>query len=301
LRLLRTPEERFIGLPDYPFDPHYVTVEHDHDHELRMHYVDEGPRRAPAVLMMHGEPSWSYLYRHFIPPISRAGYRVLAPDLIGFGRSDKPASVEDYSYEQLVAWTRTWFDAVDPHKVTLVAHGWGGLIGLRIVAAASRRFTRVIAMNTGLPTGREHFPAAFFTWQQMAHNMPVLPVSHVVQGGCLTNLPPDVMAAYDAPFPSEEYKAGVRALPALVPTTPDAPSADENRQAWRLLRRWSKPFLTIFSDVDPITAGVDEQLQAVIPGAEGQPHTRLRHAGHFAQEDRVARLIKVICRFLRST
>lgn len=300
MRVLRTPDECFESLPDYPFEPRYVEIPNNSGPALRMHYVDEGPSSAPTVVMMHGEPTWSFLYRLIIPPLVRSGFRVLAPDLIGFGRSDKPAAIEDYSYERMVAWTSAWFEEVDPRRVSLIVHDWGGLIGLRIVSRGSRRFSRVVAMNTGLPTGTQTMSSEFRTWQMMAHNMPVLPVGQIVNGGCFVDLPAEVVAAYDAPFPDESYKAGARALPALVPTSPEHPSAAENRVAWRSLRRFNKPFLTAFSDLDPISSGTEEVFKTSIPGAADQPHTRLRHAGHFLPEDRTERLIKVLSRFLKS-
>ncbi|MDH5372766.1 MAG: alpha/beta fold hydrolase, partial [Acidimicrobiia bacterium] len=199
-----------------------------------------------------------------------------------------------------VEWMSSWFQLVDPKQVTLVLHDWGGLIGLRVVAAGSRRFVRIIAMNTGLPTGDQKMSPQFRTWQLMAHNMPVLPIGQVVNGGCFIDLHPDAIAAYDAPFPDESFKSGARALPALVPTDHDAPSAAENRVAWRSLRRFKKPFLTVFSDLDPITGGTEEAFKTSIPGAVGRPHTRLRNAGHFIAEDRTDRLIKIISRLIRS-
>ncbi|MDF1595485.1 MAG: haloalkane dehalogenase [Acidimicrobiia bacterium] len=300
MKVLRTPDKRFEMLPDFPFEPHYVEIPNEWGPAIRIHSIDEGPAGAPCVVLMHGEPTWSYLFRHLIPPIVRAGYRVLAPDLVGFGRSDKPASIDDYSYERMVEWTAAWFEAVNPRRVTLIVHDWGGLIGLRVVARGSRRFARVIAMNAGLPTGTQVMSSEFATWQLMAHNMPVLPVGQIVNGGCFVDLPQEVIAAYDAPFPDESFKSGARALPSLVPIHPDDPSAAENRDAWRSLRRFKKPFLTAFSDLDPISSGTEEVFKAAIPGAVGQPHTRLRHSGHFVTEDRTERLIKVIGHFLRS-
>lgn len=300
MKVLRTPDERFESLPDYPFEPHYLEIRNTWGPDLRMHYVDEGPADAPSVVMLHGEPTWSYLYRQLIPPIVRAGHRVLAPDLIGFGKSDKPADTDDYTYERMVEWTAAWFELVNPRRVSLILHDWGGLIGLRVVAKRSRRFERIIAMNTGLPTGAQVMSPEFSIWKLMAHNMPVLPVGQIVNGGCFVDLAPDVIAAYDAPFPDESFKSGARALPALVPVRPDDPSAAENRAAWRSLRRLKKPFLTAFSDLDPISSGSEEVFKSSIPGAAGQPHTRLRHAGHFITEDRTDRLIKVLSRFIRS-
>ena len=300
VKVLRTPDGRFESLPDFPFEAHYVEIGNKWGPSLRIHYLDEGSVDAPTVVMLHGEPTWSYQYRTLLPPILRAGYRVLAPDLIGFGRSDKPACTEDYTYELMVDWMGEWFDEVDPKRVTLIVHGWGGLIGLRVVANGMRRFARVIAMNTGLPTGRQAMSAEFTTWQMMARNMPVLPVGHIINGACFVDLNPEVVAAYDAPFPAEEFKSGVRALSSLMPVKPDDPGAIENRTAWRSLRRFKKPFMTAFSYLDPMTGGTEEVFKTTVPGATGQPHTRLRQAGHFVTEDRPERLNKVIGKFLRS-
>ena len=299
MKVLRTPDERFESLPDFPFEPRYVEIPNEWGPSLRMHYVDEGPTAAPSVVLLHGEPTWSYLYRHLIPPLVRGGHRVLVPDLVGFGRTDKPAEIDDYTYERMVEWMAAWFELVNPRRVTLILHDWGGLIGLRVLAKGSRRFERIIAMNTGLPTGHQVMSQEFSTWRLMAHNMPVLPVGQIVNGACFVDLPPEVIAAYDAPFPDESFKAGARALPGLVPTHPDDPSAVENQKAWHSLSRLKKPFLTVFSDLDPISSGTEETFKARIPGAAGQPHTRLRQAGHFVTEDRTDRLIKLLGKFTR--
>jgi len=299
VKVLRTPDERFESLPDFPFEPRYVEIPNEWGPSLRMHYVDEGPTAAPSVVLLHGEPTWSYLFRHLIPPLVRGGHRVLVPDLVGFGRTDKPAEIDDYTYERMVEWMAAWFGLVNPRRVTLILHDWGGLIGLRVLARGSRRFERIIAMNTGLPTGHQAMSQEFSTWRLMAHNMPVLPVGQIVNGACFVDLPPEVIAAYDAPFPDESFKAGARALPGLVPTHPDDPSAVENQNAWRSLSRLKKPFLTVFSDLDPISSGTEETFKSRIPGAAGQPHTRLRQAGHFVTEDRTDRLIKVLSKFTR--
>ena len=299
MKVLRTPDERFESLPDFPFEPRYVEIPNEWGPSLRMHYIDEGPRTAPSAVLLHGEPTWSYLYRHLIPSLVRGGHRVLVPDLVGFGRTDKPAEIDDYTYERMVEWMATWFGLVNPRRVTLILHDWGGLIGLRILAKGSRRFERIVAMNTGLPTGHQAMSQEFSTWRLMAHNMPVLPVGQIVNGACFVDLPPEVISAYDAPFPDESFKAGARALPGLVPTHPDDPSAAENRKAWQSLSRLKKPFLTVFSDLDPISSGTEETFKARIPGAVGQPHTRLRQAGHFVTEDRTDRLIKLLSKFTR--
>jgi haloalkane dehalogenase len=290
---LRTPDDRFVNLPGYPFPPHYVEAA-----GLRIHYVDEGPRGAAPVLMLHGEPSWSYLYRKMIPIIVAAGHRAVAPDLIGFGRSDKPARREDYTYQGHVDWIRGLIEALDLRGITLVCQDWGGLIGLRLAAEHGERFARIVAANTFLPTGDTPVGDAFRAWQKFSQETPEFQVGAIVQGGCVTTLPPEVVAAYNAPFPDDRYKSGARQFPMLVPTTPDDPASALNRKAWEILSRWEKPFLTAFSDSDPITQGADRRLQQAIPGATGQPHTTIIGAGHFLQEDKGEELAKVVVDFV---
>jgi haloalkane dehalogenase len=294
MEALRTPDDRFSALPGYPFAPHYVTV----GDGLRVHYVDEGPRDAAPVLMMHGEPSWSYLYRKMIPIVARAGHRVVAPDLVGFGRSDKPVRREDYTYQRHVEWMRAVLETLDLRGVTLVCQDWGGLIGLRLVAEHPERFARVVAANTFLPTGDRPPTPAFLAWQKYSQTTPDFHVGGIVRGGCVTDLPADVVAAYDAPFPDDRYKAGARQFPLLVPTSPDDPAAVPNRKAWEVLARWDRPFLTAFSDSDPVTGGADRLLQQTIPGSKGQPHTTIVGGGHFLQEDKGEELAAVVVRFI---
>jgi haloalkane dehalogenase len=290
---LRTPDERFANLPGYPFAPHYVEVD-----GLRVHYVDEGPRAGEPVLLMHGEPSWSYLYRKMIPIITAAGHRAVAPDLVGFGRSDKPARRTDYTYQRHVDWMRCWLEKVDLRGVTLVCQDWGGLIGLRLAAEHEDRFARVVTANTFLPTGDTDLGEAFHAWRKFSQEVPQFPVGTIVQGGCTTTLAPEIVAAYDAPFPDEGYKEGARQFPMLVPSSPDDPAAAPNRKAWEVLRRWRKPFLTAFSDSDPITRGADRVLQEAIPGARNQPHTTIAGGGHFLQEDKGEDLARVVVDFM---
>jgi haloalkane dehalogenase len=292
--ILRTPDECFADLPGYPFEPHYVELADG----IRVHYVDEGDG-PETVLLMHGEPSWSYLYRTMIPVLVDAGHRCVAPDLVGFGRSDKPASRTDYTYQRHVDWMReALFDRLDLSGLTLVAQDWGGLIGLRLVAEHPDRFARVVAANTMLPTG-DHDPGeAFLAWQRYSQETPVFHVGGIVKGGCRTELSPEVIAAYDAPFPDDSYKEGARQFPALVPTSPDDPAAPANRAAWDELRRFDKPVLTAFSDQDPITRGGERVLQSQIPGAAGQPHTTIEGGGHFLQEDRGPELARVVADFI---
>ena len=302
--VLRTPDERFDGLPGYPFAPHYVEVPRGDgsDDTLRVHYVDEGPPDATeTVLLMHGEPSWSYLYRTMIPVITDAGYRAVAPDLVGFGRSDKPAARDDYTYQRHVDWMRAVIEAIDLQRITLVCQDWGGLIGLRLAAEEESRFSRVVAANTFLPTGDTPPGESFLNWQRFSQEVPDFAVGQIISMGTTTDLAPEVIAAYDAPFPDDSYKAGARQFPMLVPTTPDDPAAAPNRAAWTVLEQWKKPFLTAFSDADPITKGGDAVLQAKIPGAAGQQHATTAGGGHFLQEDRGPELARTVVDFIRAT
>jgi haloalkane dehalogenase len=294
--VLRTPDERFADLPGYPFAPHYVEVG-----GLRMHYLDEGPADAPVVLLLHGEPSWSYLYRTMIPVLVEAGLRAVAIDLVGFGRSDKPTRREDYTYQAHVDWTWGAVEAIGLTDMTLVCQDWGGLIGLRLVGEHPERFARVVAANTTLPTGDQHPGEAFLAWQQFSQQTPDFPVGRIVGGGCVTTPPPEVIAAYDAPFPDDTYKAGARQFPLLVPTSPDDPAAPANRAAWEGLRRFDKPFLCAFSDSDPITRGADAALRTLVPGAAGQPEVTIAGGGHFLQEDKGPELAGVVVEFVGRT
>ena len=295
MNILRTPDEQFQSLPDFPFAPHYATTADG----LRVHYLDEGPRDAPPVLLLHGEPSWSFLYRKMIPVLVARGSRCVAPDLVGFGRSDKPAAAEDYSYQRLVDWmSELVFDALDLRDITFFGQDWGGLVGLRLVAAEPDRFARVVVANTGLPTGERKPTEAFLAWQSFARDAKEFPVGRIISGGCATQLDPAVIAAYDAPFPDDTYKAGARALPSLVPTSPDDPAHEANVKAWDVLREFRKPFLCAFSDSDPITKGGERAFLGQVPGADGQRHTTIEGGGHFLQEDQGEQLARVIADFI---
>ncbi len=296
MRILRTPEARFKGLADFPFAPQYRDVQSADSPPLRMHFVDEGPRDGPVVVLLHGEPTWSYLYRWMIPPLVRSGLRVIAPDLIGFGRSDKPAAVSDHSYRRHVQWVRELLLALDLGTVTLFCQDWGGLIGLRLVAEAPHRFNGVVAANTFLPTGRRSLPLAFRAWRAFARFTPVFPVSRIVAFGCNSRLSAAARRAYRAPFPSSAYMAGPRAMPRLVPTQPDDAEAAANRGAWRMLESYRAAFVTAFGTRDPILGGMDAVFQARIPGAGGQTHRRLARGGHFVQEDCPLELTSIISR-----
>jgi haloalkane dehalogenase len=338
MKTLRTPDERFRDLPDFPFEPHYTDVPDGEGGTLRIHHVDAGPKSGEIVVCMHGQPTWSYLYRHMIPVLNAAGLRVLAPDLVGYGRSDKPAAREDYSYERQVAWGNAWLLANDVRGATLVCQDWGGLIGLRMAAEHPDRFARVVVANTALPAPNE-MPAdvaealrefrrtmaaptmaemaqalgnpdrsnpgpgrSFAYWQKWAWETPDIPIGLLIAGIADGRaLSPAEIAAYDAPFPSPEYKMGPRAMPMQVPLLPDDPALPGNLRAWQVFEKWDKPFLCAFSDNDPVTAGADAAFLARIPGTKGQPHTTIQGGGHFLQEGRGAQLAKVVADFVRAT
>jgi haloalkane dehalogenase len=300
MEALRTPDERFENLPGYTFEPHYIDVPDGDGGPLRVHYIDEGPRDAAPVLLMHGEPSWCYLYRKMIPIVTAAGHRAIAPDLPGFGRSDKPSKRTDYTYERHVAWMTAFIKAIDLQDSTMVGQDWGGLIGLRLVAENPDQFARVVAANTFLPTGDMPAGEAFLRWQKYSQETPIFHVGGIIRGGCKTELSPEVIEAYNAPFPDDSYKEGARQFPLLVPTSPDDPSSAPNRAAWKVLGAWEKPFLCAFSDEDPVTRGAEKVFQAMVPGAKGQPHTTIEGGGHFLQEDRGDELAKVIVDWLKA-
>jgi haloalkane dehalogenase len=301
MRLLRTPDSRFENLPEFPYRPNYCEIAGPGE-PIRVHYVDEGPADGPVVVLLHGEPSWCFLWRRVIPPLVAAGLRVVAPDLVGFGRSDKPTEVADHSYSGHVEWMRdVLFDHLDLRDVTFVGHDWGGLIGLRIVAEHPDRFARVVATNTGLPDGQHRLPEIWWRFREFVVSTPELPVGYLVQSGCRSELDDDVRAAYDAPFPTAEYQAGPHAMPDLIPQSPDNPETPAQERAWASLSRFDRPFLTAFSDSDPITAGVDSLMRGRIPGAASQEPVVIEGGGHFLQEDAGAQLGQVIAEFVKRT
>jgi haloalkane dehalogenase len=295
MELLRTPDDRFADLPGFPHEPRYAEVPDGDGGALRMAYVDAGPADGPVVLLLHGEPTWSFLYRHVIDALVEAGIRAVAPDLVGFGRSDKPAQRADHTFARHVEWVRALaFDALDLRDVTLVGQDWGGLIGLRLVAEHEDRFARVVAANTGLPTGDFDMPAIWWAFRTAVETAEHLDIGRLVAAGCAHPLDDAVRAAYDAPFPDETFKAGPRVMPTLVPTSPDDPAAEANRAAWEVLSRWTRPFLVAFSDGDPITRDMAPILRKLIPGAAGLDHPTIEGAGHFLQEDAGDRLGRVV-------
>ncbi len=302
IEFLRTPDDRFADLPGYPFPANHVSVD-----GLRMHFVDEGPSDGPVILLLHGEPSWSYLYRHMIPVLTAAGFHCIAPDLIGFGKSDKPVERSAYTYDGHVAWLRSFVEALDLREITLFCQDWGGLLGLRLVAETDR-FARVVAANTALPVLRGvEFPpfapdpdasvdfSGFLEWVAYSQSAVELDVGGVLQAGTATELPAEVVAAYDAPFPDESYRAGARQFPLLVPTAPDA-----NEAAWSVLEEFDGPLLTIWATADPVVPhDLAGELVERIPGAAGQPHSTVDDALHFLQEDQGTEIARRMVDWLR--
>ena len=291
---LRTPDDCFKDLPDFAYTPHYTQVG-----GLRVAHIDEGPRDAPVVLLMHGEPTWSFLYRKMIPVLLAAGFRVVAPDLVGFGRSDKPARPSDYSYANHVRWMNAWLAANDLRRITLFCQDWGSLIGLRMVVDAPQRFDRIVLANGGLPTGTSAIPFAFKVWRAFARFSPWFPIGRIVKAGCAQGLTPQELAAYNAPFPTRRHRIAARLFPGFVPTRPDDPERENNERAWEFFKRWDKPFLTLFSNRDPVTRGGHRIWHQLVPGAQGQPHAVTRGAGHFLQEDKGAEVAQAIVAFIQ--
>ncbi|MEQ8802205.1 haloalkane dehalogenase [Haliea sp.] len=299
--ILRTPDYHFAGLPDFPWEPRYLQLEDERLGPLRMHYLDEGPRQGPVVLLLHGEPSWCFLYRHMIRELSARGLRCVAPDLIGFGRSDKPAQREYYSYAGHVAQMAALVTALDLRDIILVCQDWGGPIGLSVLAQLPERFQAVVAANTLLPnceatpSGVEPWPGEIVEqWVAATRVATDLPIAEVVAGVCVAPLSDAVRAAYDAPFPTPAYKAAALEFPSLIPIREDMPGVAENRRTWRLLEQWQKPFVTAFSDSDPATAAWADVFRRRIPGARGHGHTVIRNAGHFLQEEQGPALAAVV-------
>ena len=301
MEALRTPDDRFGNLPGYDFEPDYLDVPDGEGGQLRIHCIDEGPQDANPVLMIHGEPSWCYLYRKMIPGIVAAGHRAIAPDLIGFGRSDKPAEKSDYTFQRHVDWMTSWLEQMDLQNITFFGQDWGSLIGLRLVAENPDRFARVIIGNGGLPTGEGTPGEAFMLWQKFSQESPTFDIGRLINRATTTPLSDEVIAAYDAPFPDDSYKAGARIFPSLVPTTADDPAASANKKAWEVLMKWEKPFLTTFSDSDAVTKGGEHAFQGRVPGAKGQPHVTIENAGHFLQEDKGEELAKIVVDFMAQT
>lgn len=302
MQTVRTATECFAGLPDFDYEPQYATLADQDGGALRMAWVEDGPADAEPVLLLHGEPSWSFLYRTMMPRLAAAGLRAIAPDLVGFGRSDKPTRTDDHSYARHVEWVRAlMIDVLDLRAVTLVGQDWGGLIGLRLCAEHPDRFARIVAANTGLPTGDHPMPEIWHRFKEAMQSAPQIDVARFVESGCVRPMAEAVRAAYAAPFPDESHKAGPRAMPGLVPITPDDPATDANRAAWATLAASEVPALIAFSDSDPITAAMGPILKRVLPGAQGREHPTIENAGHFLQEDAGPELAAAVVAFVEAT
>jgi haloalkane dehalogenase len=295
MKLLRTSEDRFKNLPDFPFKPHYLNVG-----DIRIHYLDEGSRDKESILLMHGEPSWCFLYRHMIPILLKADFRVIAPDLIGFGRSDKPAEQNDHTYRRHVEWITKWLKSLNLQNITLFCQDWGSLIGLRVAIENQEHFKRIVLSNGGLPTGEQKMPEAFIKWREFSRTASKFDIKQIIQGGTITKLSPRILNAYDAPFPDDTFKAGPRIMPSLVPISKEDPEHLANKKAIEQFIKWKKPFLTAFSDKDAITRGGDRFWQEHIPGAQGQNHVTIKNASHFVQEDKGPELAEVIIKFIET-
>lgn len=301
MQVLKTPESAFNKITDFPYSPCFTEITDTVSSEMTMAHYQCGPEDGHTVLLMHGEPTWAYLYRKMMPVLAEAGFNVIAPDLIGFGRSDKPVRKEDYSYARHLIWIKDWFTQVVKGPTTLFCQDWGGLLGLRLVADMPDYFSGVMVSNTGLPTG-DHSPSeAFIKWRRFSQNVPIFPTSTIIQNGTTTELDEATLAAYDAPFPDEEYKAGARMFPLLVPTSPDSAEAQANKQAWDKLKQFKKPFITAFGDSDPITKGGDKLFQKLIPGCKDMTHRLVENGGHFIQEDQGELLANLLIQFIKKT
>ena len=295
MKLLNTPEERFKNLPDFPFEPHFIDVD-----GINIHYLDEGTSQTETILLMHGEPSWSFLYRHMIPILVKGGYRILAPDLVGFGRSDKPTEQVDHTYKNHIEWITKWLKLLDINNITLFCQDWGSLIGLRVAIENQERFSRIVLSNGGLPTGEQRMNEAFLNWREFSRTADKFYIGRIIQGATTTKFSRDVLKAYEAPFPDDSFKAGARILPSLVPISKDDPEHEANKKAIEQFTKWKKPFLTAFSDGDPVTRGGDRFWQENVPGAKGQKHTTIKNAGHFVQEDKGPELANLIIEFIKN-
>ncbi len=302
MQTIRTPDTRFDDLKDYPYQPNYVEINDGEGSTLRVHYLDEGPRNSNPILLLHGEPSWSYLYRNMIPQLVDKGHRVVVPDLVGFGKSDKPLEQTDYSYARHVDWmAELIFDHLNLNSITFFGQDWGGLIGLRLVAQEPDRYDRIVIGNTGLPTGKGEATEAFLAWQKFSQTAPEFPIGNLINSACIRDLTTEEIHAYDAPFPTDEYKAGARIFPSLVPTSSEDPASQDNIAAWEILSEFLKPFLLTFSDSDPVTKGGDAPFHAKVPGAKGQSHVTIENAGHFLQEDKGEKLAAIMNDFIANT
>ena len=293
MEILRTPNEKFENLKDWPYEEKYYVINSEYG-DIRVHYIDEGSENTDTVLLIHGEPSWGYLYRHMVNPLVEKGKRVVVPDLPGFGKSDKLSLRDGYTYEKYVKWMSDWLVNLDFTNITLFGQDWGGLIGLRLATAYPDRFSKIIAANTFLPTGDYDPGEAFLKWKEYSQTVEDFHVGGIIKGGTVRDISQDIIEAYNAPFPDDTYKEAARQFPTLVPITPDDPSSQVNRDAWEKLKEWDKPFLCAFSDSDPVMAGVDKAFLKLVPGTKDMPHTTIERAGHFLQEDNPEDCVKAI-------
>ena len=291
MKILRTPDECFNNLEDYPFEPNYIDIEHN-NHTLRMHYLDENSESEEIVLLMHGEPTWSYLYRKIIPILVSNGKRVIAPDLIGFGKSDKPASREDYSYANHIMWVETLIKKLDLKNIIFFAQDWGGLIGLRLLAKYPHLYEGLVVSNSGLPVG-SGATEGFMQWLHFSQNVEDFDCGKIVNQGSLKQLNEAEIAAYNAPFPDDSYKAGPRVFPTLVPITKEHPQVQENIEAWQVLSSFDKPTITLFGEHDMAFIGGEKFFIEKIPGAKNMHH-QIIDAGHFSQENQPELIAKTI-------
>jgi len=299
MEIARTPDERFEGLPDYAFAPHYQEVTDEDGTAIRIHYIDEGPRDAAPILLMHGNPTWAYLYRHFVPKLAAAGHRVIAVDLVGCGRSDKPTNRADYTQARHVDWIEKWLLALDLRDITLFCQDWGGTIGLNVAMNQPDRYARIVVANSGLPLGQGE--SEFMKmWVTMMASAESFPFEQMLPTGMTHELTPEEFAAYRAPFPEPSYEAGICIFPSLIAVQPDNPGVPQNKAAWAKLGEWEKPFLTLFGAQDPVTKGGEKGLIAHVPGAKGQPHHLFPNANHFLQEDVAEELVERTLAFIAS-
>ena len=283
--ILKTPDFRFKSLKDYDFQPNYLSVIDEKIGSLRIHYLDEGKKSNPIIVLLHGEPSWSYIYRHMIPILVNNGFRTIVPDLVGFGKSDKPKDRNSYSYKSHVNWVTSFLNQLNLKNTVLFGQDWGGLIGLRILVETPLIFKKVMIGNTALPIGTEDLGSEFYKWRNYSQNSKTFRIGNIVHNGTFTGLSTEEIMAYDAPFPNEDYKSGAREFPILVPDSIDDPAHNDQKIAWRKLKKLGKPVLTCFSDKDPIMRGLEKVFTKKIPGAFGQDHFITKNAGHFLQED----------------
>lgn len=332
MQIVRTPDARFENLPDFPYAPSYAEIPDGEGGSLRMHYVEAGPKDGETIVLMHGQPSWCFLYRKMIPILADAGHRVLAVDLIGFGRSDKPTERNDHTYARHVTWMTAFFEALDLRDVTLYCQDWGSLIGIRVVADQPERFARVVVANGALPDGTvgiplEHCeamrklrdglpvpatadlgtafanpdgPPAFLLWQKYCSDSVPLPIVEFFGAITRGEMSPEIAAGYAAPFPDDTYCAAPHRFPTMVPLFLDDPEIPANQAAWNRLAAFDRPFQTAFSDSDPITAGFHELFQSRVAGCKDVDHVTIEDAGHFLQEDQGEACARELLRFIEA-